>query len=126
MFHYNGVRTYIVEYKSRSTTSTPSSSLITNCRFAPTKATKRHLFTLFTSLCVYIIFNFYRISVVNIPNVFLHPGIQLIMKFSTLSLLFTNLATVSAFAPTLMGSRLNTQLDARKPFISGNWKLNPQ
>lgn len=48
------------------------------------------------------------------------------MKFSTFSLLFTNFVTASAFAPSLIGSRLSTHLDARKPFISGNWKLNPQ
>lgn len=32
----------------------------------------------------------------------------------------------AAFAPSSMGVRSATQLEARKPFISGNWKLNPQ
>jgi hypothetical protein len=50
------------------------------------------------------------------------------MKFSTFSILLTNLSVGAAFTPlnTPMGFRLNTRLDARKPFISGNWKLNPQ
>mmetsp|Transcript_13647 Transcript_13647/g.19893 ORF Transcript_13647/g.19893 Transcript_13647/m.19893 type:complete len:283 (+) Transcript_13647:29-877(+) len=34
--------------------------------------------------------------------------------------------TAAAFAPTFGGVRHTTQLSARKPFISGNWKLNPQ
>mmetsp|Transcript_13294 Transcript_13294/g.28865 ORF Transcript_13294/g.28865 Transcript_13294/m.28865 type:complete len:287 (-) Transcript_13294:80-940(-) len=49
------------------------------------------------------------------------------MKLSALSLLAT-FGTASAFAPSaaLSAARSATQLDARKPFISGNWKLNPQ
>jgi hypothetical protein len=47
------------------------------------------------------------------------------MKFSTLS--FLALAgSVGAFAPSFGVTRPSTSLDARKPFISGNWKLNPQ
>uniref|UniRef100_A0A7S2N3S9 Triosephosphate isomerase n=1 Tax=Helicotheca tamesis TaxID=374047 RepID=A0A7S2N3S9_9STRA len=34
--------------------------------------------------------------------------------------------SAAAFAPTFGGPRASTQLSARKPFISGNWKLNPQ
>ena len=33
--------------------------------------------------------------------------------------------SAAAFAPTFGNSRATTSLDARKPFISGNWKLNP-
>lgn len=47
------------------------------------------------------------------------------MKFSALS--FLALAgSASAFAPKMGVSRSITSLEARKPFISGNWKLNPQ
>jgi hypothetical protein len=46
------------------------------------------------------------------------------MKFAALSLL-SMLATTGAFAPSF-GIRPSTSLDARKPFITGNWKLNPQ
>eukprot|EP00560_Eucampia_antarctica_P006332 CAMPEP_0197823354 /NCGR_PEP_ID=MMETSP1437-20131217/694_1 /TAXON_ID=49252 ORGANISM="Eucampia antarctica, Strain CCMP1452" /NCGR_SAMPLE_ID=MMETSP1437 /ASSEMBLY_ACC=CAM_ASM_001096 /LENGTH=284 /DNA_ID=CAMNT_0043422481 /DNA_START=27 /DNA_END=881 /DNA_ORIENTATION=+ len=47
------------------------------------------------------------------------------MKLSAITLL-SILGSVSAFAPSLVGSRASTHLDARRPFISGNWKLNPQ
>lgn len=47
------------------------------------------------------------------------------MKLSVATL-FSTLATAAAFAPSPMGVRSASQLDARKPFISGNWKLNPQ
>lgn len=48
------------------------------------------------------------------------------MKLSTIALLST-IASTGAFAPSSYSvSRSTTQLDARKPFISGNWKLNPQ
>jgi len=48
------------------------------------------------------------------------------MKFSTLSLL-SLVASAAAFAPSVISPRPATLLDAtRKPFISGNWKLNPQ
>lgn len=49
------------------------------------------------------------------------------MKLSALSLLAV-LGSAAAFAPSFGVSRAatSTQLDARKPFISGNWKLNPQ
>ena len=48
------------------------------------------------------------------------------MKLSAISLL-SILGSVSAFAPSSFGGSASTQLDAsRKPFISGNWKLNPQ
>lgn len=42
------------------------------------------------------------------------------------------LSSAAAFAPALVSRPLSsspsssTALDARKPFISGNWKLNPQ
>jgi len=51
------------------------------------------------------------------------------MKFSYITTLLSTLAGSStAFAPSLSGGLRTTpsQLDARKPFISGNWKLNPQ
>ena len=44
------------------------------------------------------------------------------MKFFSLSLL---LGSALAFAPSKSGS-FSTGLFARQPFISGNWKLNPQ
>eukprot|EP00566_Odontella_aurita_P032200 CAMPEP_0113545136 /NCGR_PEP_ID=MMETSP0015_2-20120614/11095_1 /TAXON_ID=2838 /ORGANISM="Odontella" /LENGTH=62 /DNA_ID=CAMNT_0000445471 /DNA_START=62 /DNA_END=247 /DNA_ORIENTATION=+ /assembly_acc=CAM_ASM_000160 len=47
------------------------------------------------------------------------------MKLSALTLLAA-VGSSAAFAPTLSGSRAPTGLFARKPFISGNWKLNPQ
>jgi triosephosphate isomerase len=47
------------------------------------------------------------------------------MKLSAVTL-FSTLATAAAFAPAPMGVRSASQLDARKPFITGNWKLNPQ
>jgi Triosephosphate isomerase len=48
------------------------------------------------------------------------------MKFSALSLLSV-VASAGAFAPLAISPRPATFLDAtRKPFISGNWKLNPQ
>ena len=47
------------------------------------------------------------------------------MKLAVASLLF---GTSAAFSPALSGNKFSssTQLAARKPFISGNWKLNPQ
>ncbi len=48
------------------------------------------------------------------------------MKLSAVTLLSV-IASTSAFAPSSFGiAKSATQLDARKPFISGNWKLNPQ
>jgi len=49
------------------------------------------------------------------------------MKFAALSLL-SMLSTGAAFAPNMFGVRSTStsSLDARKPFITGNWKLNPQ
>lgn len=48
------------------------------------------------------------------------------MKLSAVTLL-SAIASTSAFAPSSFGiANSATQLDARKPFISGNWKLNPQ
>jgi triosephosphate isomerase len=47
------------------------------------------------------------------------------MKFSPLSFLAL-VGSASAFAPTF-GVPRSTSLEAtRKPFITGNWKLNPQ
>jgi triosephosphate isomerase len=47
------------------------------------------------------------------------------MKLAIASLLF---GSAAAFSPALSGNKFtsSTQLSARKPFISGNWKLNPQ
>ena len=47
------------------------------------------------------------------------------MQLSAIAL-FSTLAVSAAFSPTFGGVRSSTQLEARKPFISGNWKLNPQ
>jgi len=49
------------------------------------------------------------------------------MKLSAITL-FASIASTAAFTPSSFGvaSTSSTQLDARKPFISGNWKLNPQ
>ena len=49
------------------------------------------------------------------------------MNISAVALL-SIMACASAFAPSfgVPKSTSGTQLDARKPFISGNWKLNPQ
>ncbi len=47
------------------------------------------------------------------------------MKLSAITLLST-IATSAAFAPASFGVRSATQLEARTPIISGNWKLNPQ
>lgn len=49
------------------------------------------------------------------------------MKLSTVSLL-SFLGSAAAFTPsaTFGIGRSATELYARKPFISGNWKLNPQ
>ena len=48
------------------------------------------------------------------------------MQLSAITL-FSTLASASAFAPSsLVASQSSTQLEARKPFITGNWKLNPQ
>jgi hypothetical protein len=47
------------------------------------------------------------------------------MKIAALAL--SLLSTASAFAPSSVARQYLTQLEAgRKPFISGNWKLNPQ
>lgn len=46
-----------------------------------------------------------------------------IMKLAVATLLA---GSAAAFAPSTLGGRSATQLDARKPFITGNWKLNPQ
>ena len=56
------------------------------------------------------------------------------MKFQALSLLALTASTASAFSINggnslrhMSSSTTTTALDmARKPFISGNWKLNPQ
>lgn len=45
------------------------------------------------------------------------------MKLAVAALLA---GSAAAFAPSTLVGRSATQLDARKPFISGNWKLNPQ
>ena len=45
------------------------------------------------------------------------------MKLAVAALLA---GSAAAFAPSTLGGRSATQLDARKPFITGNWKLNPQ
>jgi hypothetical protein len=47
------------------------------------------------------------------------------MKFITAAFL-AGLATASAFTTAPVSNRATTELNARKPFISGNWKLNPQ
>jgi len=50
------------------------------------------------------------------------------MKLSTVSLL-SLMGSAAAFSPSTFGianTIRNTELYARKPFISGNWKLNPQ
>ena len=48
------------------------------------------------------------------------------MKFSTLAFLLTTASTAGAFAPQQTAPMdTATALFARKPFISGNWKLNP-
>ena len=49
------------------------------------------------------------------------------MKLAVVTVL-SSLALSYSFAPSSFGSsRISLQLDAiRKPFISGNWKLNPQ
>ena len=48
------------------------------------------------------------------------------MKIAALFLL-SLLSTASAFAPSFGVMRSSTELSAtRKPFITGNWKLNPQ
>lgn len=47
------------------------------------------------------------------------------MKLSAVTLLAA-VGSSAAFAPSLSGSRASTGLFARRPFISGNWKLNPQ
>lgn len=41
------------------------------------------------------------------------------------SILATLIGSTSAFITQLQNERLNTNLSARKPFITGNWKLNP-
>jgi len=51
------------------------------------------------------------------------------MKFSCVAtLISTIVGSSAAFSPSLFdGARTHSsQLNARKPFISGNWKLNPQ
>lgn len=50
------------------------------------------------------------------------------MKLSNISLI-SLLGSAAAFSPSSFGVKnvnRNTELHARKPFISGNWKLNPQ
>lgn len=47
------------------------------------------------------------------------------MKLSAITFL-SLFGASAAFAPSSMGVRSNTQLEARKPLITGNWKLNPQ
>jgi len=49
------------------------------------------------------------------------------MKFCIVATLLSTLTGVStAFAPSSLNAARTSQLEARKPFISGNWKLNPQ
>mmetsp|Transcript_4593 Transcript_4593/g.8953 ORF Transcript_4593/g.8953 Transcript_4593/m.8953 type:complete len:108 (+) Transcript_4593:35-358(+) len=55
------------------------------------------------------------------------------MKVAAASLVLTFAGSVSAFAPSFPRSTSSsaaaassTKLDARKTFITGNWKLNPQ
>lgn len=50
------------------------------------------------------------------------------MKFATplIAALATSTAAAFTASPTPSFARVSTALDARKPFISGNWKLNPQ
>jgi triosephosphate isomerase (TIM) len=50
------------------------------------------------------------------------------MKFISLAASLLVLMGANAFAPSLSKTRSLTsfQLEARRPFISGNWKLNPQ
>jgi len=49
------------------------------------------------------------------------------MKFAAYSLVAALVAsTTAAFTTTGYFARPSTVLDARRPFISGNWKLNPQ
>lgn len=55
---------------------------------------------------------------------------SIVMKFLALSVAAL-ISSATAFAPTFRGSPASTtasttSLAARKPFISGNWKLNPQ
>eukprot|EP00978_Attheya_sp_CCMP212_P020235 scaffold57656_cov61-Attheya_sp.AAC.1 len=49
------------------------------------------------------------------------------MRFSTLSVIAAGVGAASAFssAPTFRASHVGTELYERKPFITGNWKLNP-
>jgi hypothetical protein len=52
------------------------------------------------------------------------------MRFSTLSVIAAGVGAASAFstAPTFRASQqrfVGTELYERKPFITGNWKLNP-
>jgi hypothetical protein len=62
-----------------------------------------------------------------------HPGTDnrssCTMKFTVFaSSLLLILLDTNAYAPSVLKTRSLTsfQLDARRPFISGNWKLNPQ
>lgn len=50
------------------------------------------------------------------------------MRIAVLSVLSLLSTSASAFAPSFEVSRMDasTVLFARRPFISGNWKLNPQ
>lgn len=53
------------------------------------------------------------------------------MKFLSLAVSFALATSASAFVPTFVGRQSNHPMTvvldmARKPFISGNWKLNPQ
>lgn len=49
------------------------------------------------------------------------------MKFSYIAALSSLAGVSTAFAPSLLGGTRTSsfQLEARRPFISGNWKLNP-
>lgn len=47
------------------------------------------------------------------------------MKLST-PVIAAVFGSASAFAPLALNARTQTSLDSRKPFITGNWKLNPQ
>jgi triosephosphate isomerase (TIM) len=48
------------------------------------------------------------------------------MKFATPLVAALVSSTAAAFTASPSFVRVGTALDARKPFISGNWKLNPQ
>lgn len=50
------------------------------------------------------------------------------MKFSTCAVVLASLLVneSGAFVTQSASNRLESQLFARKPFLTGNWKLNPQ